>query len=72
MAPEVVRRRYFRGIRNFFNIYRPLADTWMICDNSGSELVVVARGGRNTGPTVYDPRTLSRIEELAGRASTES
>ena len=31
---DVVRRRYERGLRNFFNIYRPIADSWLMLDNS--------------------------------------
>lgn len=31
---EIVRRRYTRSISNFFNIYRPLADSWLMLDNS--------------------------------------
>ena len=31
---EIVRRRYTRSISNFFNIYRPIADSWLMLDNS--------------------------------------
>lgn len=42
---ETVRRRYVAGIKNFFNTYRPLADTWRIYDNSrGAEPRLIARG----------------------------
>ena len=35
-VPEaVVRRRYERGLHNFFQLYRPLADHWHFLDNSG-------------------------------------
>src|SRR5438105_1292491 len=34
-VPEaVVRRRFDRSIRNFFRIYRSLAESWMLFDNS--------------------------------------
>ena len=34
-VPEnIVRRRYARSIGNFFNIYRPIADSWLMLDNS--------------------------------------
>lgn len=32
---EVVRRRYYRSLFNFFNRYRPFADSWAMLDNSG-------------------------------------
>lgn len=31
---DVVLRRYERGLSNFFNIYRPIADSWIMLDNS--------------------------------------
>ena len=31
---DVVRRRYASGLQNFFELYEPLADGWMIYDNS--------------------------------------
>lgn len=36
-VPEnVIRRRYEKGLRNFFGLYMPLADTWQLFDNSGA------------------------------------
>lgn len=32
---ETVRRRYARGITNFFELYQPIADLWRVWDNSG-------------------------------------
>jgi predicted ABC-type ATPase len=29
-----VRRRYERGLSNFFSIYRSIADSWLMLDNS--------------------------------------
>jgi len=31
---DIVRRRYARSLSNFFNIYRPIADSWLMLDNS--------------------------------------
>jgi predicted ABC-type ATPase len=34
-VPEVtIRRRYIAGLKNFFNLYSPLADSWQLYDNS--------------------------------------
>ena len=48
-VPEsVVIRRYARGLKNFQEIYQPLADVWSIYDNSDSaEPTLVASGGRD-------------------------
>jgi len=30
----VVRRRFARGLRNFFQIYAPVVDSWLLFDSS--------------------------------------
>ena len=41
--PEaVVRRRFNKGISNFFHFYRPLVDRWIIFNNSGDVPEVIA------------------------------
>jgi len=60
-----IRRRYFRGLNNFFKLYLPLANRWVLCDNSGVRLVVVARGRKGDGPTVYDRKRFERIQHAA-------
>ena len=54
VADEVVRRRYSAGIRNFFRLYRPLATTWTVYNNSGPEPVCVAEGLSSETIGVYD------------------
>lgn len=67
---EVVERRYWRGMRNFFALYRPLANTWTLCDNSSDELVIVARGERDAEPTLFQPVTYARICKHGTNEST--
>ena len=48
---EAVKRRFVRGRRNFFELYRPLADTWRLYDASsirGPRLVASGASGRPT------------------------
>jgi len=41
--PEaIVRRRFDRSLSNFFEFYKPLADSWTIFDNSGDVPKLVA------------------------------
>lgn len=44
IADEVVERRYYRGIRNFFKMYSPVCDNWMLIDNTNNEPVLIAKG----------------------------
>jgi predicted ABC-type ATPase len=46
---ETIRRRYVKGVRNFFSLYRPLAESWGVYDNSvppGPALMAVGEGVR--------------------------
>jgi predicted ABC-type ATPase len=67
---EVVRRRYYRSLVNFFDMYLPLANTWLLCDNSGAELVEVARGGLQIAPRIVEPTMYSTIERQLADART--
>ena len=44
---EDVRRRFTRGVNNFFTLYELLFDSWMLFDNSKAKPVLIAkrRGG---------------------------
>ena len=39
---NVIERRYFRGIRNLFELFIPICDYWTIADNTYGELLQVA------------------------------
>ena len=41
---EDVLRRFDRSSKNFQNIYRPLADTWFLYDNSGQSTRLLEKG----------------------------
>lgn len=50
-----VRRRYRRSAANFFGIYRPLADTWQVFENSDTRGPrLVAHGGHGLPDTITD------------------
>src|SRR3990167_1231076 len=40
---EDVRRRFTRGINNFFDLYDPLLDSWMLFDNSKARPILIAK-----------------------------
>ena len=41
---DVIRRRFDAGLRNFDQVYKPLADEWVLYDNSGDEPVRLDEG----------------------------
>jgi predicted ABC-type ATPase len=59
---EDIRRRYHRGISNFFNIYRPLPLSWEFFDNRGKSAVSIASGFSARTETVTNPSLWREIE----------
>ncbi|HUY32741.1 MAG TPA: AAA family ATPase [Pirellulales bacterium] len=69
-VPEAtVRRRYFAGLRNFLQLYRPLATSWLCFDNSNGRNPYLVAAGRGTiETTVLDDASWRTILEMAGHA----
>jgi predicted ABC-type ATPase len=65
VSEPVVRRRYFRSARNLFDLYLPLAATWRIYDNSGSQARLIASGERESAPIIASPRLFNLLREAA-------
>jgi predicted ABC-type ATPase len=55
-VPEAtIRRRFQRGLANLLASYVPLADEWIVYDNSAtSGPRLVAEGGRDRSPEIHD------------------
>jgi predicted ABC-type ATPase len=63
---EVIRRRFGAGIRNFFELYRPLADNWRVYENSlGPVPRLVARGREGSAVEVVDPDQWRNLQEYS-------
>jgi predicted ABC-type ATPase len=45
ISEEVIYRRYFKGLRNFFKLYKPIANTWAFYDNSNN-VKLIAEGNQ--------------------------
>jgi predicted ABC-type ATPase len=62
--PDVVRRRFARGLQNFFGRYRVLADRWWVFDNAGvAGPRLLAGGGSATTTEILDPPTWQSLVE---------
>ena len=63
---EIIRRRYHAGLRNFFTLYRPLATTSRVYDNSVEPLprLIAAGRGREKVP-VQDRDVWEQIQRRA-------
>jgi len=66
---EDVRRRFLRTYANFWKLYRPLADDWMVYYNGGGNPVVVAAGVDDL-LTVYRESLFVRFQQLVQGGSS--
>ena len=63
-VPEAtIRRRYARGLINFFALYQPVATTWRLYDNSRARPRLVARGDGTGRRVVSDAGLWAQIAE---------
>jgi predicted ABC-type ATPase len=67
---EVIRRRYRAGLNNFFRLYRPLATTWYLYDNSrGPSVELIASGVGSETTVVRDQALWVRIRRGVGHGA---
>jgi predicted ABC-type ATPase len=64
---DTVRRRYERGLRNFFHLYRSLATTWSVYDNSEpGRMRLIASGHGSQASEVRQPQIWQRLQQEYG------
>ena len=65
---DTIERRYLGGIRNFFELYRPLATTWRVYNNEdypGGKLI--ASGGSGGAERIYRAKEWKTFQALGQR-----
>lgn len=64
---ETIRRRYRRGLVNFFELYQPLATTWRVYDNSQESGIRLIASGQGTNVTrIGDEETWKHLQREFG------
>lgn len=58
---ETIRRRYQKGLDNFFHLFLPIVDDWMLYDNSDLEKMLVAYGSRKGYTCILEPKVFDAI-----------
>jgi predicted ABC-type ATPase len=65
-VPEaVVRRRYAVGLRNFFTLYRQVADEWQLLDNGDAGGARLIASGSSDIVTIVDEQRWKALQEQA-------
>lgn len=55
---DVIRRRYDAGLKNFWVLYQPLADSWAVYDNSAAMIPTLLATGERREVLTLDQRYL--------------
>lgn len=62
---KVIRRRYYSGLKNLFEIYIPICDYWMLFNNSASPSELIAEGYKDKDLEIKNFSNFTTIEKLA-------
>lgn len=63
---DVIRRRFFRGLANFFELYIPVVDSWRLFDNSEAEGPrLIAERKLGFPAAIQDQESWQRLLEMA-------
>lgn len=60
---ETIIRRYQGGIRNFFKIYQPICDNWLLINNMRETPLLIARGTLAYSGDVFDDLLWEKIKK---------
>lgn len=67
-VPEkIIRRRYVKGAYNFFTLYRVLAKSWVVYDNTSFNPVLMATGGSDSQLSVAETEMWGQFSELGNK-----
>lgn len=60
VPPDIIRRRFERGLRNLFHLYTPLAVFWAVYDASGDKPRLIQRS--DDASTIHDAAFFQAIQ----------
>lgn len=61
---ETVRRRFKSGLKNFFTLYEPLADSWQMYDNTHMKDFPLVASKKDKKLVVNDPKIWHNLVEI--------
>lgn len=63
ISEDDIRRRYYRGRKNFLELYSKIANYWIIYDNTKPEKQVIAEKIPNQSTIIYQPNIWQQINQ---------
>lgn len=62
---KTITRRYYRSLKNLFDLYMDIADNWLVFDNSGSKTAKFVALSSNQKMHIFRAKTWQKIKLLA-------
>ena len=62
---NIIKRRYYSGVKNLFELYMPISDYWMVIDNSENPFKLIAEGDSNKDKIINDNFIWTKINLIA-------
>ncbi|MGA3201733.1 MAG: zeta toxin family protein [Bryobacteraceae bacterium] len=60
---ETIHRRYHAGIRNFFELYAPIAYRWKFFDNTKKPRVLISAGGESMEEETFNTELWAKLKK---------
>ena len=60
---DTIKRRYNAGLKNFFHLYQPIADTWHFHNNSDAERLRLIASGTQKQKIIHDALLWNALKE---------
>jgi predicted ABC-type ATPase len=67
IEPDVIERRYVKGIKNLFDIYLPIVDLAFIIDNSFEDEELIAKRSRDYSLKIFQNEKFNQLRKLYER-----
>ncbi|MBQ0103848.1 MAG: zeta toxin family protein [Prevotellaceae bacterium] len=59
---NIIRRRYTAGIKNLFNLYMSIVDSWLLVENLNNPRVIIASGGNLSETKILNIQIYNKVE----------
>ena len=70
---DVIRRRYKAGLKNFFELYQPIADQWEVYTNNNFGFPnPIAAGQKNDTIVISNPEVWNEIERMVQNGDADA
>lgn len=63
IPPDVIMRRYYRGIYNLFHLYIPVCDYWLLVNNARKQPELIAEGETHLPEVIYNSDIWVTVEQ---------